>query len=398
MMTCKYCNQHTNQIKAGHSRSGKQRYKCKSCLRTYTVNKLIGSISISSREVAIGTINNHKNKLSSLEICAGGGGQALGLEQAGFHHSALVEIDNAACGTLRLNRPLWNVIQTDLKDFDATPFKGVDLLSGGVPCPPFSVAGKRLGIQDERNLFDDAIRLVGECNPKAVMLENVRGFLDRNFAEYRLKITREVEAQGYKTFWKLLNSADFGVPQSRIRAVFVALKEEYAEHFMWPSPSSPKEATVGDVLFEEMSSNGWALANEWKVRANGIAPTLVGGSKKHGGADLGPTRAKKAWALMGVDAHGVADNPPDINFVGSPRLTVKMASLIQGFPSDWQFFGKKTPAYRQVGNAFPPPVAKAVGIAIANALRFETSSIAKQIENNLCQNNSAQKQNYELIF
>jgi DNA (cytosine-5)-methyltransferase 1 len=117
-----------------------------------------------------------------------------------------------------------------------------------------------------------------------------------------------------------------------------------------------------------MASLGWKLADEWKKIANKVAPTLVGGSKKHGGADLGPTRAREAWAKLGVDGRGVADAPPHANFEGMPRLTLKATALIQGFPSSWQISGKKTSAYRQIGNAFPPPVAAAVGTAIFQAL------------------------------
>jgi DNA (cytosine-5)-methyltransferase 1 len=107
-----------------------------------------------------------------------------------------------------------------------------------------------------------------------------------------------------------------------------------------------------------------------------VAPALVGGSKKHGGADLGPTRAKEAWAKLGVDGRGVADAVPSKDFNGMPRLTVRMAARIQGFPDSWQFAGRKTAAYRQVGNAFPPPVARAVGVAIAEALR-KTAELSK---------------------
>lgn len=113
-------------------------------------------------------------KLTSIEICAGAGGQALGLEAAGFDHLALVEIDKDACQTLRSNRPNWNVVEGDLRNFSAKQFKNVDLLAGGVPCPPFSKAGKQLGKEDERDMFPEAVRLVRECRPKAVMLENVR--------------------------------------------------------------------------------------------------------------------------------------------------------------------------------------------------------------------------------
>ncbi|MGB3519176.1 MAG: DNA cytosine methyltransferase, partial [Elainellaceae cyanobacterium] len=99
-----------------------------------------------------------------------------------------------------------------------------------------------------------------------------------------------------------------------------------------------------------------------------IAPTIVGGSKRHGGPDLGPTRAKRAWANLGVDGMGIANEPPNKDFVGMPKLTVEMVAKIQGFPDEWRFIGKKTPAYRQVGNAFPPPVAHAVSQEIFNCL------------------------------
>jgi len=166
---------------------------------------------------------------------------------------------------------------------------------------------------------------------------------------------------------KLLNASDFGVPQLRPRVILVALQNKIADRFAWPEEII-EPPTVGDALFNKMSCHGWAGAMSWKKKANKIAPTLVGGSKKHGGPDLGPTRAKKAWAELGVDGHGIAYDPPVDNFAGMPRLTVPMAATIQGFPDDWQFFGKKTPAYRQVGNAFPPPVAKAVGLSIKRAL------------------------------
>jgi DNA (cytosine-5)-methyltransferase 1 len=304
----------------------------------------------------------------SIEICAGAGGQALGLEQAGFGHVALLEIDKHACATLRKNRPVWNVIEGDVKSFSAKRFYGVDLLAGGVPCPPFSVAGRQLGHNDDRDLFPEALRLIEECNPKAVMLENVRGLFDPKFNEYRNSIKTSIECMGYRCFWELLNASSFGVPQQRPRAVLVALKHEFAKHFVWPLGIFAPIPTVGQTLYKEMASNGWEGAEEWSLLARGVAPALVGGSKKHGGADLGPTRARMAWAKLGVDGTGLADGPPQKNFIGFPKLTVKMAALIQGFPADWEFVGKKTPAYRQVGNAFPPPVAKAIGGALKTAL------------------------------
>jgi DNA (cytosine-5)-methyltransferase 1 len=244
----------------------------------------------------------------------------------------------------------------------------VDLVAGGVPCPPFSKAGKQLGELDARDMFPEAIRVVDETRPQAVMLENVRGLLDAVFVDYRQKIAKQLQAMGYWTDWHLFNAADFGVSQLRPRVICVALRHDLAEHFRWPAPSLTLPATVGSLLHDLMAANGWCGADEWRKRANDIAPTLVGGSKKHGGPDLGPTRSRNAWATLGVDGRGLADEAPAKDFVGMPRLTVRMCARIQGFPDDWQFVGKKTPSYRQVGNAFPPPVAHAVSTEIARAI------------------------------
>lgn len=305
---------------------------------------------------------------TSIEICAGAGGQALGLERAGFYHRVLVEIEHDACKTLRYNRPNWLIKNMDVKEFSAVEFCGIDLLAGGVPCPPFSIAGKQLGKEDERDLFPEALRLVKECQPKAVMLENVKGLFAPKFDEYRGNIIRELESMGYRCVWRLINSSDYGVSQLRPRTILVALREPYASHFTWPEANADDPQTVGQLLFEEMSQNGWLGASEWATNANTIAPTLVGGSKKHGGPDLGPTRAKRAWAELGVDGKGIADKPPARDFRGVPKLTVQMAALVQGFPRDWKFVGSKTTAYRQVGNAFPPPVAEAIGKAIVRSI------------------------------
>ncbi len=307
-------------------------------------------------------------KLTSLELCAGAGGQALGLEMAGFEHVALVEIDKDASATLRLNRPNWNTLNLDLKAFDASGFEGVDLVAGGVPCPPFSKAGKQLGAEDERNLFDEAIRIVREAKPRAVMLENVRGLLDDCFADYRAHILSQLHALGYEAEWKLLNASDFGVPQLRPRAILVAVRKDLWKKFAWPE-ETPCRETVGEILGDLMAAEGWTGSKAWAGKANAIAPTLVGGSKKHGGPDLGPTRARKAWAVLGVDGSGVADEPPAKDFEGMPKLTTRMAARLQGFPDEWSFWGRKTTTYRQIGNAFPPPVARAVGLAIAKALK-----------------------------
>lgn len=306
--------------------------------------------------------------LTSVEICAGAGGQARGIEMAGFEHAALVEIDRHACATLRANRPAWNVLEEDLLSWSGKEYAGVDLLAGGVPCPPFSSAGQQLGANDERDLFPTAIRLIGEIQPRAVMLENVRGLLDRRFDHYREHITEQIENLGYTVQWKLLNAADYGVPQARPRVICVALRHDVNATFEYPLPLDTPPATVGSTLLDLMAQNGWTGAQAWAEGAQAIAPTLVGGSKKHGGADLGPTRAKKAWAELGVDGKGLADAAPEASFEGMPRLTVRMAARIQGFEDSWELTGGKTAAYRQVGNALPPPLAHAVAQNIRRAL------------------------------
>jgi len=356
-MICKFCQSTKCQIKYGKSRTGLQRYKCKLCNRTYTYSQI--------------TQNSYQNgAYVSLEICAGAGGQAIGLERAGFSHLGLLEIDPKACSTLRLNRPHWSVFEMDVRDFDGYKYRGkVDLLAGGIPCPPFSVAGKQLGADDERNLFDEVLRLAREIRPKAIMIENVKGLLSKAFDNLRGQVTDQLKRLGYVVYWKLLQSSDFGVPQLRPRTLMVALLSEYAGYFEWPQPSKDSAPpTVGEVLFDEMASNGWRQVETWKQQANQIAPTIVGGSTKHGGPDLGPTRAKQAWAKLGVNGHTIANDPPSAEFTGMPSLTVSMAAKLQGFPDDWQFSGRKTAAYRQVGNAFPPPVAQAIGAAIKAAL------------------------------
>lgn len=313
-----------------------------------------------------------QGNLTSLELCAGAGGQALGVEQAGFMHQACVEVDDWCRRTLNLNREEWNILegpQCDLTKFDARPFAGVDLVAGGVPCPPFSKAGKQLGAADERDLFPDALRVVDEVRPKAVMLENVRGFLDAVFHDYRQKLKSQLKAMGY-TFaeWHLFNASDFGVSQLRPRVVIVAVHENYADKFEWPKGGNMQPPTVGERLHDLMSANGWKGADAWAAQADEIAPTIVGGSKKHGGPDLGPTRAKRAWASLGVNGMTIAEEAPERDFEGMPRLTVRMVARLQGFPDTWQFAGRKTAAYRQVGNAFPPPVAQAVATNLKAAI------------------------------
>jgi DNA (cytosine-5)-methyltransferase 1 len=308
---------------------------------------------------------------TSIEICAGAGGQALGLEKAGFEHVALVEYEKDYCDCLRRNRPNWNVQCMDVRTFDGRPYKGtVDLLAGGVPCPPFSVAGKQLGADDERDLFPQMLRLVGEIGPKAVMIENVRGFLSKHFDSYRKAILSRLNQLGYNVHISLLNASDYGVPQLRPRVVIVGIRTDIFDVFSFPPPQPNHANNVGRALIDLMAANGWEGADKWQETAGKVAPTLVGGSKKHGGPDLGPTRSREAWAEMGIDGRGIANEAPAPGFVGMPRLTPRMLARLQGFPDEWDFGSRKTIACRMIGNAFPPPVAAKVGQRIKHVLDY----------------------------
>lgn len=307
-------------------------------------------------------------KFKAIEVCAGAGGQAIGLEVAGFEPVALIDNDENANITLKANRPAWPVQNQNLKTFEGRHYRGIDLLAGGLPCPPFSIAGLQKGEEDERDLFPAMLRLASEIRPKAVMIENVPGLMAVRFNDYRTRILDQLRSLGYLGEWKLLNACDFGVSQYRPRAILVVLQNELVDSFVWPTPNKQPPMSVGDKLYDLMDSRGWPGTDAWREKACSIAPTIVGGSLKHGGPDLGPTRAKKAWVALGVDGHGIADQPPGPDFVGKPRLTVRMVARLQGFPDNWEILGSKTAAYRQVGNAFPPPVAQAVASKIKRCL------------------------------
>ena len=313
-----------------------------------------------------------------IEVCAGAGGQSLGLELAGFEHELAVELDPNACATLRRNRPQWKVAQGDAANpavWRPDQYAGVDLVAGGVPCPPFTIAGKQLGATDERDLFAWAIELCGTIRPRALLLENVRGLSLPRFAAYRQRVIDRLAELGYAADWRLLHASHYGVPQLRPRFVLVAMRPEDLAYFGWPETEGDP-GTVGETLAGLMAANGWPGAERWARTANDIAPTIVGGSKKHGGADLGPTRAKRAWRELGVNALGIADAAPleGDPVTMAPKLTCAMVARLQGWDDaeyQWAFTGRKTSHYRQIGNAFPPPVARAIGGRIRRALDHE---------------------------
>ncbi|MFC1430119.1 DNA cytosine methyltransferase [Streptacidiphilus sp. N1-3] len=305
-----------------------------------------------------------RGALRCVELCAGAGGQGLGLELAGFSHAMLAELDADACATLGANRPDWPVVQVDVRELgeaDLMALGPVDLLAAGVPCPPFSVAGLQRGPDDDRDLFPAVLHIIRVLRPRAVMIENVKGLLQRRFDPYRREIAAELGRIGYTAEWRLLYAKDFGVPQLRPRAVLVALPPDEHWEFRWPAPDTRPVCTVGRALAPSMGAAGWEQAAAWAQVADRIAPTLCGGSRRHGGPDLGPSRARREWARMGVNGSSVANHLPRPGDPLPVRLTVEQLALLQGFPPDWVFTGNKTSRCRQIGNAFPPPVAEAVG-------------------------------------
>lgn len=318
--------------------------------------------------------------LTFVDVCSGAGGLALGLERAGFEPRLLLDDDEDAVRTLRTNRPQWNVLQTDLMDFDPSEHPmshDVDLLVAGPPRVKSSATVKRTDSGVEERLLEATVYLVHAIRPRAVLIENVPGLAHSDeYERFRDFARAELAHLGYEFSWFVMNAVDFGVPQNRKQGVLAAVERQRAAAFRPPAPTVREPTTVGAALGPSMASRGWPDALRWAAQADQPAPTLVGGSKNRGGADLGPTGAKRKWATMGVNAHTVGDTVPDRDFVWDPELgrdhmvkiTVEQAALLQSFPESWEITGRKTARYRQVGHATPPPVGEALGRAVAEAL------------------------------
>jgi site-specific DNA-cytosine methylase len=321
-----------------------------------------------------------KKALRFLEICAGGGGQAIGLMQAGFSPVGLIELNLNACKTLRKNWT-WPVVRKRIERLSCQELRekyyGVDLLSGGVECRPFSRVGKQEGLDDPRNLFDEAVRYVKAIEPRAFFFENVVGFKDEKFRTYRASVYRQLEQAGYHVS-KLhdMVGTDYGLAQQRNRVVLMGIKKSEGEMMRPPMPTKRGITTMGDalknVLFPYLDQ-GNALYDKW---ANGwlaeygqkFSPTVL--------AKLYKPRPElvERWEEIGfrIDPDHIADGPikpgqADMEGV-LPYLTLEVVKVLQGFPPAWDFEGKEARQFEQIGNAFPPPMAKAVGLSIARSL------------------------------
>ncbi|MBX4883829.1 DNA cytosine methyltransferase [Rhizobium bangladeshense] len=319
-----------------------------------------------------------------VELCAGAGGMAIGLERAGFDHVALIEYDKYAAATLRRNRPDWTVIQDDIRTIDFSIYRQleIDLVSGGIPCQPYSSDGYGLGKDDPRDLLLDGVRVIDEIRPRAFLLENVDGLLHARHADHVANALRGFRRAGYQVEIHRANAEDFGIAQERSRVLIIGCRDDLAGAFRMPPTFPGRRANVGDVLIDLMAANGWTGAHEWarqrrehpifdregkEVARGALASTIV--------TRRGKPRAKEAarWASKGIDIAGLPDNAPTAEQASKPgfkpALTARMRARLQDFPDDWEFCGGKQAIADQIGNAVPPTLAAAVGLALFSALR-----------------------------
>ena len=334
-------------------------------------------------------------RLTSLEICAGAGGQALGLHAAGFDALALYERNRAAAETLMANRWFGPVHCADVTQVDFRRHRGnVDLVAGGVPCQPHSSMGKQKGRDDDRDLFLEAVRLVDEVQPRAFFFENVRGFSYQANSDYRADLYQRFADLGYQSQLFSINGNDYGLAQLRPRVAFVGFRDVPIQKFHMPPKFPAWEPTVGEALLDLVSANGWPQAELWaREYANRRGSTIVGGSEQSGRLAFSSNLRKEHWELMKMDPFGIADAAPgplhklDDLF----PLTLEMGARLQGFPDGWKFVGagkegsdkdRKTKT-RQIANALPPVMAHAVGLAIYTALtgvEFDHAQALKSAE------------------
>lgn len=324
--------------------------------------------------------------ITGIELFAGGGGMALGLERAGINDLMYVEFNHEACETLRLNRPNWNIVESDVHDVDFSAYKGkIDVVSGGAPCQAFSYAGKKLGFGDTRGtLFAEFARCVRETSPKLFLFENVRGLLSHDKGRTFETIRHEFESLGYQVQYKVLNACYYGVGQKRERLIVIGIRNDLVQtvHFEYPTPEK-KWTTLRDVLKNVPDSPYQAYSENkrrvmelvppggcWVDLPDDVAREYMGRSYFSGGGRRGMAR-RIAW------------DEPCLTLTTSPSqkqterchpdetrpFTVREYARIQSFPDDWEFVGKISEQYKQIGNAVPVELARRVGVQIVKALQ-----------------------------
>jgi len=323
--------------------------------------------------------------LTSIEICAGGGGQAIGLHAAGFQALGLYERNKNAVRTLRSNYPLGPVHGDDIRQVDFSPYRGkVDLVAGGVPCQGHSSIGKQRGRDDERDLFLETVRIVEEVEPRAFFFENVEGFNFEKNTAYRAELHEKFAALGYESQVFSFLGSDYGLAQDRPRVAFVGFKDGRMSQFRMPPVFDEWRTTVGKTLLDLVAANGWGGAKAWaENKANKIGPTIVGGSEKSGRLAFSSNLRRHVWEEMGIDPMGIAEDAPSRDHPDGEmfQFTMQMGARLQGFPDDWEFSGAVQERKRQIANALPPIMARVVGLAIYSALtgvKFDYERALKQ--------------------
>lgn len=331
----------------------------------------------------------------AIELFAGAGGLALGIEKAGFEHLGLVEIDEDACDTLRKNRPNWRVICDDIAEVSKMDLeemfnisKGkLDLLSGGAPCQSFSYAGKRLGLDDTRGtLFYHYAVFLEKLQPKMFLFENVRGLLTHDHGKTYSTMLNVFEDAGYEITKKVMNAWDYGVAQKRERLITIGIRKDLKTklHYEFPVPHEYKPV-LRDVLQNVPDSKGIPYGENKRKLFELVPP---GGYWKDIDPKLAKEYMKSCWNMEGGRTgilRRLSMDEPSLTVLTSPSqkqterchplearpFTVRENARCQSFPDEWEFCGSVSSQYKQVGNAVPVNLAYEVVREISKALKGE---------------------------
>lgn len=330
----------------------------------------------------------------SIELFAGAGGLALGLEQAGFYHIGLVEFDKSAANTLMLNRPCWNVLCEDIaitsqrnleEEFHIQKYE-LDLLSGGAPCQSFSYAGKRLGLQDIRGtMFYHYATFLEKLQPKMFLFENVKGLLTHDNNKTFQTILNIFEEEGYKIYYKVLNAWNYGVPQKRERLIIIGLRNDLANKCQFNFPQEHVyHPLVKDIKLDTNPSKDECVRySMYKENIFKLVPP--GGYWRDIDPKIAKEYMKTCWNMGGGRTgilRRIGLNEPSLTVLTNPGMkqtdrchpleirpfSYRENARIQTFPDDWQFYGKLSEKYKQVGNAVPVNLAKEIGVEIIKSL------------------------------
>ncbi|MBE7092057.1 MAG: DNA (cytosine-5-)-methyltransferase [Clostridiales bacterium] len=321
--------------------------------------------------------------VTAIELFAGAGGLALGLEQAGIKTLKHVEFDKACCETLRTNRPYWNVTCEDIHNVDFTEYRGkIDIVTGGFPCQAFSYAGKKMGFDDTRGtLFHEFARCVQEVQPKMFLAENVRGLASHDNGRTLETIIYVFESLGYTidNRKKILNACYYGVGQKRERIVIIGIRNDLVNDINFEYPTPDKEWTTlrtalkncPPSIGEEYSAKKKAVfklvppGGCWVDLPDDVAKAYMGKSYYSGGGRRGMAR-RISWdepclTLTCSPSQKQTDrcHPEEVR-----PFTVREYARIQSFPDDWQFAGGIADQYKQIGNAVPVELSRRIGIQL----------------------------------